>query len=109
MNVEIGRIYGEMGRFLIKGKTFVHKTCKHPPGVRSLQQGAVGTAGNALVQSIHIRMKPDHEPQFLQQFPVLRADGDAAAVEMMRLCLLPDGIWRRTPVSRSRKWDSRES
>ena len=79
MNVKIGRVNGQVRRFPVKIMPLFHEAPQHGFGIGLLEQGAVGASGNALVQGVHIRMKPDDEAQLFQQVPVFRPDSDAAA------------------------------
>ena len=50
MDVEIGRINGQVRRFLVKIMPFIHEMFQHGLGIGLLEQGAVGASGNTLVQ-----------------------------------------------------------
>lgn len=66
MDVEIGRINGQVRRFPVKIMPFIHEMFQHGLGIGLLEQGAVGASGNTLVQDVYVCMEPDDEAQFFQ-------------------------------------------
>ena len=57
MDVEIGRINGQVRRFPVKIMPFIHEMFQHGLGIGLLEQGAVGASGNTLVQDVYAIIK----------------------------------------------------
>ena len=50
MDVEIGRINGQVRRFLVKIMPFIHEMFQHGLGIGLLEQGAVGASGTGCLR-----------------------------------------------------------